>query len=303
MITNSIVHPKAAILASLLIGAVAIAAFMLRPNTGQQSAEQSAFGHRDASSAGASDSPRPAALASGKVSIQYQADAAVAQALEAVRESLGRNDLASARVLLDAEQLLHEDDPRITALQSELQAREAASGQVLAVEPTAASPAPSRSSRSATRSAARTEHSHSASSRIRERASSPPEYADSERAPQADAAANPVVTRDTPSPVPANPEMDLTAQRTAPSAAEAPSPTQSGALTPPLTQAAQSAQADPTGTPPPSTSSQAPKTRAEVRDEVEQARANGALPRFGNPDPAGPGGAPSRVSHAVVLDW
>jgi hypothetical protein len=40
-----------------------------------------------------------------------------------------------------------------------------------------------------------------------------------------------------------------------------------------------------------------------VRDEVEQARANGALPRFGNPDPAGPGGAPSRVSHAVVLDW
>ena len=37
--------------------------------------------------------------------------------------------------------------------------------------------------------------------------------------------------------------------------------------------------------------------------EVERARADGALPRFGNPDPAGPGGAPSRVSHAVVLDW
>jgi hypothetical protein len=303
MITTPIVHPKAAILASLLIGALAIAASMLRPHTGQQPAEQSAFGHRGASSASAPDSPHPAALASGRVSIQYQADAAVAQALEAVRESLRRNDLASARVLLDAEQLLHEHDPRIMALQRELQAREEASGQVLAIEPTVATPAPSRSSRSATRYAARAEHTHRASSQIRERASSLPESADSGHAPQAEAAANPVVTRDTPSPVPTNPEMDLSALRMAPSAAEARSPSQSGALTPPLTQAAQSAQADPAGTPSPDTSSQAPKTRAEVRDEVEQARANGALPRFGNPDPAGPGGAPSRVSHAVVLDW
>jgi hypothetical protein len=36
-----------------------------------------------------------------------------------------------------------------------------------------------------------------------------------------------------------------------------------------------------------------PKTRAQVRAEIERARENGSLPAFGNPDPAGPGGAPS----------
>ena len=304
MITNPIVHPKVAILASLLIGALAIAAFTLRPNAGQQLAEQSGFGHRDASSAGAPDHPRPTALASGRVSAQNRADADIAQVLEAVRASLRRNDLVSAKVLLGAEQTLYKNDSRIMALQREVQAREQSGGQVLAVEPTVASPAPSRSS---PRYPARLEHTHSASARIRERASSHPEYAESGRAPQAEAAANPVVTptgtRDTLSAVPTNPEMDLTALRAAPSAAQAPSPSQSGALPPPLTQAAQSGQADSTRTLPPSTSNQAPKTRAEVRNEVEQARANGALPRFGNPDPAGPGGAPSRVSHAVVVDW
>jgi hypothetical protein len=36
-----------------------------------------------------------------------------------------------------------------------------------------------------------------------------------------------------------------------------------------------------------------PKTRKDVQDELRKARASGALPRFGNPDPYGPGGAPS----------
>jgi len=35
------------------------------------------------------------------------------------------------------------------------------------------------------------------------------------------------------------------------------------------------------------------KTRAQVRAEIAQARADGSLPAFGNPDPAGPGGAPN----------
>jgi hypothetical protein len=37
-----------------------------------------------------------------------------------------------------------------------------------------------------------------------------------------------------------------------------------------------------------------PKTRKDVEDELRKARMNGALPRFGNPDPYGPGGAPSQ---------
>ncbi|WP_345816345.1 hypothetical protein AAGS40_19095 [Paraburkholderia sp. PREW-6R] len=36
-----------------------------------------------------------------------------------------------------------------------------------------------------------------------------------------------------------------------------------------------------------------PKTRAQVREEIVRARSDGSLPAFGNPDPAGPGGAPS----------
>jgi hypothetical protein len=35
--------------------------------------------------------------------------------------------------------------------------------------------------------------------------------------------------------------------------------------------------------------SQGPKSREEVRAELERARTDGSLPRFGNPDPAGPG--------------
>ena len=36
-----------------------------------------------------------------------------------------------------------------------------------------------------------------------------------------------------------------------------------------------------------------PKSRAQVRAEVVHAREDGSLPAFGNPDPAGPGGAPN----------
>ena len=39
-----------------------------------------------------------------------------------------------------------------------------------------------------------------------------------------------------------------------------------------------------------------PKTRAQVRAEIVRARADGDLPAFGNPDPAGPGGAPSMTT-------
>ena len=138
MITNPIVHPKVAILASLLIGALAIAAFMLGPHTGQQIAEQSGFGHRDASSADAPDSPRLQPWRRGGSLYSTRRMPLLRRLSKRSAQSLRRNDLASARVLLDAEQLLHKDDPRITALQSELQAREEASGQVLAVEPTAA---------------------------------------------------------------------------------------------------------------------------------------------------------------------
>jgi hypothetical protein len=39
-----------------------------------------------------------------------------------------------------------------------------------------------------------------------------------------------------------------------------------------------------------------PKSRKDVQDELRKARSNGSLPRFGNPDPYGPGGSPSTLS-------
>jgi hypothetical protein len=117
--------------------------------------------------------------------------------------------------------------------------------------------------------------------------------------------ANSPATRETPSPVLVDPGKDTDALRAAPSMADTAASSQSTGVPPPLTQTVQSVQTDPAPAPAPvaSTPNQGPKTRDEVRMEVERARTDGALPRFGNPDPAGPGGAPSRVSHPVVLGW
>jgi hypothetical protein len=46
--------------------------------------------------------------------------------------------------------------------------------------------------------------------------------------------------------------------------------------------------------PPVAASGDTAKTRAQVRDELSKARNDGAMSRFGNPDPYGPGGAASR---------
>jgi transposase InsO family protein len=45
------------------------------------------------------------------------------------------------------------------------------------------------------------------------------------------------------------------------------------------------------------TSNQGPKTREQVRAELAQARMDGSISRFGNPDPYGPGGTPNFTRH------
>jgi hypothetical protein len=55
--------------------------------------------------------------------------------------------------------------------------------------------------------------------------------------------------------------------------------------TPPIPRAGLATQANTQAT-----SGNAPKTRAEVRAELERARENGTLPAFGNPQPTGPAG-------------
>jgi len=47
----------------------------------------------------------------------------------------------------------------------------------------------------------------------------------------------------------------------------------------------------------PAASNQGPKTREQVRAELARARMDGTIPRFGNPDPYGPGGTPNFTRH------
>jgi hypothetical protein len=47
----------------------------------------------------------------------------------------------------------------------------------------------------------------------------------------------------------------------------------------------------------PAAANQGPKTREQVRAELARARMDGTIPRFGNPDPYGPGGTPNFTKH------
>jgi hypothetical protein len=305
MITNPIGNPKEAILASLLMGALAITALMLRPGKVGLPADPTGLEHRDALSADAPDSPRAASLVTGKVSVAAgnRSDASHVAVLDAVRASLQRNDLASAKVLLGAEQTLYRDDPRVIELQSELQAREVAVSGARPVEHALEPSATARSSRFAWRASSRTEHGRSTLASIHERVGRASQSAQTRRAPEVEMAARTSVKPERSNPVQANPELAVASPVPAEPVAQAPSPAQPAALSPPVIHALQMTQSDPARTSAPTVSTQAPKTREQVRMEVERARADGDLPRFGNPDPAGPGGAPSRTARPVVLDW
>jgi hypothetical protein len=310
MITNPIGNPKVAILASLLMGGLTLTVFMLSQGRHDWLGDMSGFERRDAPPAVSPGVLRPGTLATGKVSVSpgSSSDASLVQVLDAVRLSLQRNDLASARILLSAEQTLYKDDSRIAALQNELQAREDAANRMApAVERPVRTAVASRSGHAAWRSASRAEHVHGVMAPTHEGADSASQYAQSGHAPGNEAASNADMgngaTSNTANGVPASQAMAVSSLRPAQPVIEAPPVAQAAALPPPVTQPMQTTQSDAKPASVPSVASQAPKTRAEVSMEIERARADGALPRFGNPDPAGPGGAPSMVSHPVVLNW
>jgi len=305
MITNPIGNPKVAILASVLMGALTVTVFMLRPGKGGLPADPASFEHRGVLPAGAPDGPHAAWLATGKVAVQAdrRLDASHAAVLDAVRASLQRNDLASARVLLGAEQTLYKDDPRLIALQSELQAREGGVNRALPPGHMVEAPATLHPHRFASRSSSPMEHAHRVLALSHERAGRPPQYARSTWTPEVESASGTSNKPEESRSIPASPQLAIASPVLAQPAAEVSASAQSVALPPPATHVVQTTQSDPMRAPTPTVSTQAPKTRAEVRMEVERARSDGALPRFGNPDPAGPGGAPSRTAHAVALDW
>lgn len=264
-------------------------------------------------------SPGPVAGRSGSA-------AALAGDLQAARNSLQRNDLASAQAQLDAARAAHRDDDQVLALQREVEARAEsvrhAPGEKLAQgskSPRSSMASSGKGGRAHESYVARREHSNRASGEAKTRRGTEMAAAAvgavSPSQGRASGAGAPVVAGSSSAGL-----AELKVVSNVTSVAAATQATQAQALQPvqparptstlpPGSQAELAAQAASVPSPSSSPSSSSPqivssagtqlkseggpKTRAQVRAEIARARADGSLPAFGNPDPAGPGGAPS----------
>ncbi|SOE96224.1 protein of unknown function [Burkholderia sp. D7] len=271
--------PKRTVLAGLLVGALVIGASVMRSGEGTLSKRDGA------SVSGELDNSSTEARGTNADSTSGHSDD-VAHILQAVRDSLKRNDLASAKVLLGAVQTLHKDDSRALTLEKELQAREGkvdAGPSVMALDKP---PNTSKPIRFASRPSAKSDRTRDSASPVREHTAGMSRHSTVTGRPQVKAPSDDGVSVDASSPAPEVGVADSTSLEAAPTVASTPA-----RATPPGEETPLPAQ--PVNPKPlPVQSDQAPKTREQVRSELYRARANGALPRFGNPDPAGPGGLP-----------
>jgi hypothetical protein len=313
-------EPRKIVLTGLVVSAVAIAAYVSHASKPWTSTDEFGSARGDTPAYRTRGDTISGAVISGPVTARSDSSSAMAGSLQAARNSLQRNDLAAAQAQLDAVHSAHQDDDQVRALQKEVQTRtdnEQRAVNAAQVEKTpqpAAKPARMSSSTKHARSRegrlAGRERTHRSSSyaksqaaldklvarldrnsapNVRTPATGGPAMASqpasiqtglkvmqsTSSAPVA-VPAPPVQQREQKPPavsiVPAQPQADLTTQATLPS--------------PPLVQSTPSAT---TGV----KTDDGPKTRSQVRAELARARETGGLPAFGNPDPAGPGGAPS----------
>jgi Domain of unknown function (DUF4148) len=301
-------HPRRLLLAGLLVGGLGIAGYAVRSGNGEFPSAFSGFGGHDASIATALDAPSSKASGSGSVAPDGISDNAVEQILQAIRDSLQRNDLASARSLLNAVQVFGKDDKQVLSLQKDLQAREKKSDDAPRVpepEPGAA-PEPAQL---VSGPIAKSERVRGSSSSVRERATTKVHHSRGGHVPQDKAVTSRPMDVDAAS---TGSLKDETTQSPVTAAASLPSdPPVKPAIPSPVAPPAQSAPdtqkatiqtAQPPQPRPISTlTEQGPKTRAQVRAELERARDSGELPRFGNPDPAGPGRTPSSPDKSAAV--
>lgn len=307
-----------------------MAALTLRPDNSDVVNQLAAVASR-AKAKQATPTPPPGTVASGGVTTRAPGYASVQQVLDAVQLSLDRNDLESAKVLLEAELAIHRDDSRVLALQRELQSREIQAARARettkGTEATAAraadsstlTPLPPTVAARATKeaqSAHRAESTHFAQLQIKEHEDSSSRYARTRYAQRSDEVAKTEVAKNAKRAEPAPQPAEVVATHAAPSepppvmaasvlsqpVLEAPSTPQA----PAVTQSVQSVQSVQPAQPAKAVtmvaqSNSGPKTRAEVREELERARSDGDLPRFGNPDPAGPGGAMSMTVNPGLM--
>jgi hypothetical protein len=292
-------NPKRTLLAGLLLGALVIGASVMRSGEDKLPGAQSGSERDGASISGELDNGSVQTQRSNPASASGHSDD-ISHILQAIRESLKRNDLASAKVLLGAVQTLHKDDSRALTLQKELQAREEKADPVPPVAPPDNPRNTAKSTRSVKRLPARAERSHERASQVREHTISTSRRSRIMDAPQIKAPSNSSVNAEAASPFLGGGRTDSSSRAVAPPVAPTAAPTVSSApprpalvrAMPPIEEVLQPVQ--PVALKPlPMRSDQAPKTRAQVRAELDRARTDGSLPRFGNPDPAGPGGVPS----------
>jgi hypothetical protein len=281
----------------VLIGALTLAALGLRFGN-RESAANEADGRIDTSLASAA---RPVTPGAPDASVDDPQNAGIARVLQAVHDSLQSGDLASAHVLLDAVLTMRKDEPQALLLQKELSAREAAaraarqaragaSGEPGATRPHAHPHASAKAmyARAADTSDRATDTAGD-DDNIATDAQSP---ADLHSGSIKDAATDTrhAVATSSPQTQP-EPVAAPSVQTAAANAEPADKP-----AAPTVTSVSQNTDA-------PATARNAPKTRAEVRDELSRARRNGTMSRFGNPDPYGPGGSPSYNAQPSIRTW
>ncbi len=270
-----VTHPKRLVFAGVFVVALAVTSYLPRFVQNALHHDHSiSDGYDDSGSAGGMPDGAPA---SGAVSKEVRPDPSPARILQAVRDSLQRNDLQSAEVLLRAARALDINNRQALALQHELDARmtQSASPSTAvkgAVTPLRADSLPvKRTSRTATRTPDKRER---AAIHTR-KASNTHEELNTSR----------ITPVETAAPITEAAEKPKSMVESVPEAAHAPAPV---IVPPPVVQPT----AQPVARPAPAPmveSSPGPKSREEVRAELYRARTDGSLPRFGNPDPAGPG--------------
>jgi hypothetical protein len=316
-------EPRKIVLTSVFVGAVAIAAYISQAGKSWLSTDELGVERDTASAHYTRGDMVTGSVSTGPVVARGDSAAVIAGNLQAARKSLQRNDLVAAQAQLDAVQSAHRNDDQVLALQREVETRAGQAQHALAAvhveKPTQPGAKSARSSSPSSGKTGRSHESHLATREHLNRASS--SYAKNRHAPetavaavsagslssgQASGGGAPDVAS-SPSSVPAEMKV-LSNVINAPAASQPIQPIQLTQPTqptsaPPGPQTQLSPQAIPVPLAPqlaPAAgtllkSEGGPTTRAHVRAEIARARADGSLPAFGNPDPAGPGGAPSRT--------
>ncbi|MFM0294630.1 hypothetical protein P0D71_21200 [Paraburkholderia sp. RL17-383-BIF-A] len=320
-------EPRKIVLTGLVVSAVAIAAYVSHAAKPWLSTDEFDTARNEAPVHQTRGDTTSGAVISGPAAARSDATSATgttgttATSLQAARDSLQRNDLAGAQAQLDAARSAHQDDAQVRALQREVQARADNAQHATTVDRVEKTLQPaSKAARTSSSSirhgrsrdirVASREATHYASNHVRSQAALDKLVAglDSRSAPNARAVVTggpPAVGQpSTPAAALNAPPSLISAPVAAPALSIQPAPQAPLEVptAPARPQAELTAQTTVLSTPVVQSTSAGnavlktdggPKTRAQVRAEIERARENGSLPAFGNPDPAGPGGAPS----------